>query len=348
VVSDILMPVMDGLKMATAIRELDPDVPIVVTTAFERTDYLLQSIDVGIDKYVVKPVNMEKLAEAVIACAHRLRAEASVRLERERLTELRHHEAFGLLAAGMAHDYNNLLQGVNGYVDLAKMFAEPDCKALEYIERAKTILAKGRELGQNLQILAKGGMVLFRKVPVGANLVRAVTEAFQKNVSSFGLKRLVSAVMEGATVAPEFDISPDLPAIENDEKLLFLAFTHLTVNALESMSPSGRLKVSAHLKQVSEQPSFPVPPGEYLLITFCDQGCGIPEENLQKIFQPYFSTKERGAVKGMGLGLALCQSIVEKHGGHIRVESKPGAGSTFSLYFPLTREIPKTVDPVPV
>ena len=340
VVSDILMPVMDGLKMASAIRDLDPDLPIIMTTAFERTDYLLKSIEIGIDKYVLKPVNMAKLTEAVLACAHRLRAEELLLKRREHEAELRHHEAFGLLAGGMAHDYNNLLQGVISCIDLARMTGDPDSKVMEFIDRAKKISDQARDLGSSLRILAKGGVPVMQPTAIGPLLIDTVKSTIEKNLTVHGFKKLMNTVMVGATVTPEFEIPPDLPQIGADRKQLALVFTHLTVNALEAMPSGGTLRVSARPIRFAEQNPRFLDPGEYLEIVFHDEGCGISPANLNKVFQPYFTTKERGVTKGMGLGLALCAAIVAKHGGDIRVESEPGSGTAFTLHFPVRGDIP--------
>jgi len=137
VVTDILMPVMDGLTMAYEIRGLVQTVPIVVVTAFEQTDYLKRAIDIGIDKYVTKPVNSYLLFECLLDCAHRLRAEEELRLTQQReinAMKAKHHEIIAMLAGGLAHDFNNLLQGILGYVTLAKTKLEPGSQAWKYLE----------------------------------------------------------------------------------------------------------------------------------------------------------------------------------------------------------------------
>lgn len=327
IVSDILMPGMDGLSMTAAIRQIAPDIPVIVTTAFERTDYLLQSIEVGIDRYVVKPVNMEKLTEALLACARRLRGEETLRRQRERDAELRRHEAFGLLAGGMAHDYNNLLQGLTGCLELARMVAEPESPTIEYLDRAVKISIRGRELGNNLQLLARGGIASFAVSPIGPTLINAVEHTIRRSQTAMG----------APTYTVGFEITPDLPELEHDAAMLSLVFSHLTINALEAMPSGGNLSVAARPLALTAREALP---GPSLEITFQDQGTGIVPENLERIFEPYFSTKERGTTKGMGLGLALCRSIVAKHGGRIAVESAPGQGATFRLHLPVRRPDP--------
>ncbi|MEI6703703.1 MAG: response regulator, partial [Deltaproteobacteria bacterium] len=112
VITDILMPKMDGLTMAYEIRGLAPSVPIIVITAFEQTDYMMRAINIGIDKYVIKPVNSYLLFEGLLDCVHRLRAEQQLKLLHQREIQeawSKHNESLAILAGGMAHDYNNLM-----------------------------------------------------------------------------------------------------------------------------------------------------------------------------------------------------------------------------------------------
>ena len=167
VVTDIQMPVMDGLNMAREIRQLDPSVPIIVTTAFEQTDYLLRSIEIGVDKYVTKPINVERLSRALSDCARRLRAEEL--LVRQRALEaqagrVKHLEAMGVMAGGMAHDFNNLLQVILGYVCLAQVHAEPGSKVRELLNKAETSFASAIDLGQRLRILGKGNDAVAQEI----------------------------------------------------------------------------------------------------------------------------------------------------------------------------------------
>ena len=115
------------------------------------------------------------------------------------------------------------------------------------------------------------------------------------------------------------------------------------LNAMEAMSPEsgGRLWIIAANESMPEnQGNIPtLAPGNYVRISIQDQGCGISSEHLPRIFDPYFSTKQRGYQKGMGLGLALCDAIIRKHGGAITVQSKLGKGTTFHAYIPAVADV---------
>ncbi|MBU0463082.1 MAG: response regulator, partial [Proteobacteria bacterium] len=117
-----------------------------------------------------------------------------------------------------------------------------------------------------------------------------------------------------------------------DEGQIKQAVRNIVVNAKEAMDDNGQLTVSCETVDIAEEGYLTLNQGEYIKISFKDHGCGISKENLEKIFDPYFSTKDMGADKGQGLGLTVSYSIIKKHGGLINVESEPGTGSTFSVY----------------
>jgi signal transduction histidine kinase len=321
IVTDIEMPGMDGLSMADAIRRLDRDVPIVVTTAFEQVDYLLRSIDVGVDKYVTKPVDVDKLEAALLSIAHRLRAESLLAREHERersAHEAHRREALGLLAGGMAHDFNNLLAAVLANVDLAASIVGPRAEASELLQGALEATRQAVELGRHLLTLSNGLFLRLRPGPIGPTLRRAL------GIAGSGLR---------VELPPE--LPPDL-SVSHDPELLSRAFEQLVRNACEATASSGVLSVSARLRPLIEGEVPPLVAGAYLELSFRDSGPGIPADILPRIFDPYFTTKPRGAIRGMGLGLSLCLAIVRKHRGHVLASSPEGGGALFTVLLPTT------------
>ena len=321
VVTDILMPQMDGLTMAHEIRGIDSAVPIVVITAFEQTDYLMRAINIGVDKYVTKPVNSYLLFECLLECAHRLRAEEQLELVHERKIQdlaMKHHKIVSVLAGGMAHDYNNLLQAILGYASLAKMKLDPHCESSAHLEHVEQCFTEARELGQMLLILGEDNSEYMQCRP----LMPLVQHTIQ-------------ATILGALVTLDLDLDDDAPAIKFMEHQMHLVFSSLATNALEAMPSGGLLHLSGRTVTLTEHDSLPLVPGVYLHISLTDTGAGIAEEVLPKIFDPYFSTKQRCSQRGMGLSLALCHTIVMKHGGIITAESAPGMGATFHVWLPV-------------
>ncbi len=129
-------------------------------------------------------------------------------------------------------------------------------------------------------------------------------------------------------------IPDNLAPVEFDAAHMKQVIQNIIINANESMNGKGTIKVYGQNFTILEKDNLPVRNGKYVKISITDPGVGIPEKNLTKIFDPYFSTKEMGTQKGMGLGLSICNSIVEKHGGLITVESESGTGTTFHIYLP--------------
>ena len=320
VISDIQMPVLDGLGMALEIRKLDPAVPIVITTAFEQNDYLLRSIEIGVDKYVTKPIDVERLLAALLDCARRLRAEELLDRQRSLAAEaqrVKHLEALAVMAGGLAHDFNNLLQVMLGYVCLAQNHAQPGSAVRQLLDKAEASFGQAMELGQRLRLLGKGNDALLRAAPL-APLI----------------EETVNAALSDGSLTVEFDLPGDLPAACFDPAQMRQVFALLADNAREAMPAGGKLQVAGRRLAVRGEELLPLASGDYLHVSVRDSGQGIAPENLLRIFDPYFTTKEMGCQKGMGLSLALCHAIIWKHHGLIKVESPPGAGACFHIYLP--------------
>lgn len=316
VITDIEMPGLNGLAMVEEVRRQDLDVPIVVITAFEQVNYLKRAIDAGVDKFVTKPVDVDRLEAVLAACAHRLRADALLARERERelsMRELSKREALGLLAAGMAHDFNNLMQVVLANIELATSMVSPSTEVANVIGDALKASQSARQLGTNLRTLANDVFVNVRASPLGPTLRNALA------MSDSALR---------------IDVPPELPTVWHDPELLGRAFEQLARNAHEATRGSGVLSVRGELRQLADGELPPLVAGEYLRLTFLDDGPGISSDVLPRIFDPYFSTKPRGGVRGMGLGLSLCLAIVRKHGGSVTAESPTGGGALFTVLLP--------------
>ena len=322
VVTDILMPRMDGLNMAHEILEITPSVPIIVVTAFEQTDYLMRAINSGIEKYVTKPVNSFLLFETLLECAHRLRAEQQLKLlhlQEIRDARSKNNETVATLAAGIAHDYNNMMQSILGYAALAKMLLEPGSEASNYLEKVERCSDEAAGLGEMLRILAHNyyeGMQHGAVMPCIVNSVRAA--------------------LAGTAVSLTVDCPADLTPINFECQHIQLVFSGLAANAVEAMSGSGSLWLSAQLVEIYEHDFKPIHPGEYVHISLTDSGCGIPPDVMPKIFDPYFSTKQRSTQRGMGLSMALCRAVIMSHSGSIAVDSSPGNGTTVQIWLPVT------------
>lgn len=314
VLSDIMMPAMNGLEMARAIRKDFPEVQFIFMTALGESKFILEAIDIGVSQYVVKPVEISKLLEAISHCdaINQLKAEAQ---------RVKHLEAIGVLAGGLAHDYNNLLQAVMGCVSLAKMSVEPDSEACTHLNMAERVSNDARELSQRLLIFSGGASGPMQKM----SLTPLITSS-------------VRAALGGAAITPVFDLPTGIPQVMLDMPQMQLVISNLTVNAVEAMPQGGMLQIAARDSSISKESGLPLPPGNYVQITFSDTGNGILPENLPKIFDPYFTTKKMGVSKGQGLGLTVCHSVIRKHGGLIRASNSSDTGATFNIWLPVAVE----------
>jgi signal transduction histidine kinase/FixJ family two-component response regulator len=226
-------------------------------------------------------------------------------------------ESLGVLAGGLAHDFNNILMGVTGNLSLAQALVAPEEEALlGRLSSATAACARARGVTNQLLTFSKGGAPV-KKATSARDLI---TE-----YARFGLS--------GSSVAATFEVDPHLWMVEADESQIGQVVQNLVLNATQAMARGGILEISMDNVDV-EAESSPAPgalaPGRYVRLAVRDSGSGIPPELLARIFDPYFTTKE----KGSGLGLAISHSIVQAHGGSISVESELGIGTCFTVFLP--------------
>lgn len=225
-------------------------------------------------------------------------------------------ESLGILAGGIAHDFNNFLTGIMGNISLAKFFAKPDDKIFERLTIAENASMKAKDLTQQLLTFAKGG------APIKE--VASISEA---------LKESINFILSGTNVKCSFDMPDDLWMIEADIGQMNQVINNLIINAMHAMPEGGKIDVMAENAETTLANELPIPAGKYVKVSVRDYGNGIPEDDITKIFEPYYTTKENGS----GLGLAVVYSIIKRHKGHITVESRPGIGTTFTFYLPATQ-----------
>ncbi|MDP2645585.1 MAG: PAS domain S-box protein [Desulfobacterales bacterium] len=237
----------------------------------------------------------------------------------EELVRAQKLESVGVLAGGIAHDFNNLLTVILGYISLAKE-TESKNDIVEFLTEAENAALKSKELTHQLITFSKGGAPVKKAAPI-LELV----------------KQAVNFALSGSNVRCEFFLPEDQWMVEYDGNQIQVVINSLTVNALEAMPAGGIIKVFAEILVINgkqEESGLRLQEGRYLKISIQDQGSGISEENLPKIFDPYFSTKDRGTQKGMGLGLSSVYSIIKAHDGCIVVDSKKDVGTTCHIYLP--------------
>ena len=232
--------------------------------------------------------------------------------ERLRLSNL---ESLATLAGGIAHDFNNILTAIMGNIGLAGLELDNANRSRERLSAAETACLQAQKLARQLLTFAKGGAPVKRLVAVE----KLVTEA-------------AAFTGRGSEAKTALSFPEQLWPVEADPGQISQVFQNLLINALQAMPTGGTIKVQGENLAVQAGSNLPLAPGRYVKISVEDEGVGLPADYLTKIFDPYFTTKQ----KGSGLGLTTAYAIVKNHQGHIAVASKLGAGTIFQVYLPAT------------
>ena len=240
--------------------------------------------------------------------------------EKERL-KIEKLESLGILAGGIAHDFNNVLTGIVGNLSFARVFLDDAHKAVKPLQNAEKAAFRAGELAHQLLTFSRGGEPVKKLVDV-------------KNL----IEEALSLTLHGSKVSHDSIIPGNIHAIEADEGQISQVFYNIIINAVQAMPNGGIFRITAENILLKEANRFSLHPGPYVRVVLADQGDGIPLDNLEKIFDPYFTTKQGGN----GLGLASAYSIINRHNGHINVQSTIDRGTVFSIYLP---SIGETIGP---
>jgi len=233
-----------------------------------------------------------------------------VRKASEQITTAQRMESLGILAGGIAHDFNNILTAILGSLSLAKYYETDNADLLGILTDAEAASNRAKDLTHQLLTFARGGEPVTKLVNIG----KLVNES-----SAFALT--------GSNIKLNFNIPDDIWFVEADERQLNQVFNNLVINAQQSMPEGGHININIENYEATKNR---FKKGKFIKISISDQGIGIPKEHKLKIFDPYFTTKQ----KSTGLGLSTSHSIVEKHDGFITMDSEVGVGSTFNVYLP--------------
>jgi len=260
----------------------------------------------------IRDISEQKLLEEQLAAAERMRS-------------------IGTLAGGIAHDFNNILMGIQGNASLLLLGLEPQSPLRARLEDIEHCVESGAELSARILGYAQGGK--YTLAPTALNgLVRASLEMFSRTRKEIEM---------------HVDCAGDLATVEIDRAQIEQVLLNLFVNAWQAMPAGGDLFVETRNTDVDEAQAAAagIAPGRYVQVAVRDTGCGIDPAIRERIFEPFFSTKDRG--RGTGLGLASAYGIVRHHGGTISVKSAPGQGSTFTIALPASGKPVVAPHPLP-
>ena len=351
---DVRMPGMDGFETCLYLKQRDAtkDIPVIfLTVASEPSDKIQGFLVGGID-YITKPFQVEEVLARVTTHMtvqnlqrdlgeqnRKLQEEYTARIEEEKMrrelvTKIRQAqklESLCTLAGGLAHDFNNLLQGIVGYAGLALGVIPGDSPAYRSLEQIEKTALRATELTN--QMLAFSGKGAFLLKPLNlSKLVRDMSRIIKASIS------------KKANI--QLDLQNKLPRIEGDDSQIRQVIMNMVINASEALEgKSGTITVSTGLMECDSRFFYDsclpeeMPAGEYVFLEVKDTGCGMDSETVGKVFDPFFSTK----FTGRGLGLAALSGIVRGHKGAVKIESSPGEGTAFRIFFPVCRTEPTEV-----
>jgi|GEM_PF-4042215 len=231
----------------------------------------------------------------------------------EEMNKSKRLASISTLAGGVAQDFNTILSIILGNINLAQHQVAPEDRVSEHLSAAERATLRAKDLTGQLIAFARGGTALKTVVSV-EKLLRDAADA----------------ALKGSNVACSFSFPPDLERTELDEAQMRQVFINLLINADQAMPEGGSIDVAAKNITVGPGDNLPLSNGAYVKITICDQSIGILNEHLQQLFDPYFTSRQRGS----GIGLATIYTIIKNHGGLITVESEFGRGTTFHVFLP--------------
>jgi len=258
---------------------------------------------------------------ALTGYTHTLKDVTEFRRLEAQLQEVQKMEAIGTLAGGIAHDFNNILQALSGYVELLLAKKETDAPDRRYLAPMADAVERARDLVQRLLLFGRRVENEMRPLNLNAEVMQ-VHKLLERTIPKM--------------ITIQLDLAGDLKPVNADPVKVEQIMMNLAVNARDAMPEGGRLTFRTENVFVDGALGTLLPgvaTGEYTVLTVTDTGLGMTETNRKRIFEPFFTTKETG--KGTGLGLAIVYSIVKSHGGYIHLQSAPGRGTTFKIYFPV-------------
>jgi len=235
----------------------------------------------------------------------------------EDLARAQRLESLGILAGGIAHDFNNLLTGIIGNITLAETLLESGEDISERLKDAEIASMRAKDLTMQLLTFSKGGEPIKKVVSLNELLDQSVKLS-----------------LRGSHTVCNLDIEDNIWPVEVDEGQITQVVNNIIINANQAMPEGGTITIMARNFEVNDDSRLNLKAGKYVKVSIIDQGIGIPEEYIDKVFDPYFSTKK----EGHGLGLATCYSIIKKHEGLLYANSQLGKGSEFIFYIPANKE----------
>jgi two-component system, cell cycle sensor histidine kinase and response regulator CckA len=322
IISDFSMPHYTGMAALRLIRERGFDTPFIFVSGTIGEETAVSALKVGAQDYLMK-TNLSRLVPAV----QRELREADTQKQHKRMEaqvhQLQRFEAIGRLAGGVAHDFNNVIGAIMGWAEIGYGEAEEGSRIRERFDKIRSQAQRAAALTAQLLAFARRQILQ----PKNTDLNTLVSDEIAL------LRNLI-----GEKVEVQCKLAPELWAAWADAGQVEQVVMNLCLNARDAMANGGTLIVqtaNVEIRRVDAGAGANAwaTPGKYVLLSVRDNGPGMDEATLDHIFEPFFTTK--GVGKGTGLGLATVYGIVKQHKGFIDVESRPGEGTAFRVYWPI-------------
>jgi signal transduction histidine kinase len=339
VISDYEMPGFGGFEALQILKESGQDLPFILVSAVVSEETAVAAMKAGAHDYIMKrklarlvPAIERELQEAETRLARKT-AEAALRQSEDQLRQAQKLEAIARLAAGVAHDFNNILTAISGHSELLLRQLDAGDSRRRNAEQIEKCAYMAAALTRQLLTFSRKQVIEPRVLELNAvvgNIERMLT-------------RLIGEDLECRT-----ELDPNVGRIKADPGQIEQVIMNLAVNARDAMPHGGKLTITTASVTLNERrrKDFPsLSPGKHVMLAVADTGTGMTEQVKAHLFEPFFTTKPPG--KGTGLGLATCFGIVRQSSGHIEVESALGKGTTFKLYFPEIQEAAAAVRLIP-
>ncbi len=323
VLLDYSLPKMSGLEILEKIREVERDIPVVMITGQGDESIAVEAMKKGAYDYITKSGDYLVTLPMVIqqAIEKRRMIEEKALLESQ-LIQAQKMESIGTLAAGIAHDFNNLLTGILGYTSLLKMQMDTEDEFYDYVDGIEKPAKRCAELTQRLRGIAK--QTEFQKKPMCLNdTIGEVVQLLERTIDK---KILIQTYLES-----------NLRAVNADSGQMHQVVLNIGINARDAMPMGGELTITSEniiLDAKFCRSRINAHPGEYVKISIADNGVGIDKKHIDRLFEPFFSTKGVGS----GLGLSIVYNIIQSHDGFVDIESELGKGAIFTIYLPASYE----------
>ena len=337
VISDYEMPHFGGFEALQLLKASGYDLPFILVSAVVSEETAVAAMKAGAHDYIMKrklarlaPAIERELREAQTRRARKA-AEEALRQSEEQLRQTQKMEAVGRLAAGVAHDFNNILTAILGHSDMLKRQLSADDSCQNNVEQIEKCAQMAATLTKQLLTYSRKQVI----APCVLELNAAIL-----NIEPI-LRRFIGRDIEFCLA-----LNPDAGQINADPGQIEQVLVNLVVNARDAMPQGGQLTITTEntaLDQDQIKKFHDMRAGDYITLAIADTGTGMTEEVKAHLFEPFFTTKPPG--KGTGLGLATCFGIVKQNNAHIQVHSELGKGTTFKIYFPEVQA--SLVNPLP-